>query len=50
VIVHGKAAHGGMNLAGGRNALVSLAHLVAGRLPDCPAADLLAFVLRVREL
>jgi succinyl-diaminopimelate desuccinylase len=50
VIVHGRSAHAGVNIEGGRNALVSLAHLLAGRLPDCPAADLLAFAGRVREL
>ena len=50
VIVHGKAAHAGVNIAGGRNALVSLAHVVEGVLPDCPARDLLAFAVKVREL
>jgi succinyl-diaminopimelate desuccinylase len=43
VIVHGRSAHAGVNLAGGRNALVSLAKLVAGELPDCALADLIAF-------
>jgi len=43
VIVHGRSAHAGVNLAGGRNALVSLARLVAGELPDCALSDLLAF-------
>ncbi|HXN83483.1 MAG TPA: M20/M25/M40 family metallo-hydrolase [Myxococcales bacterium] len=43
--VHGRAAHGGVNLAGGRNAIVSLARLVDGELPSCSAADLLAFAL-----
>ncbi|HET9754514.1 MAG TPA: M20/M25/M40 family metallo-hydrolase [Myxococcales bacterium] len=43
LIVHGRSAHAGVNLAGGRNALVSLAHLVEGELPDCALADLLAF-------
>ncbi|GAC1345316.1 MAG: dipeptidase PepV [Myxococcales bacterium] len=41
--VHGRAAHGGVNLAGGRNALVSLARIVDGALPPCGLADLLAF-------
>lgn len=50
VIVHGRSAHAGVNIEGGRNALVSLAHLVQGKLPDCPAADLLAFAAHVREL
>src|SRR4051794_36502609 len=43
VIVHGHSAHAGVNLAGGRNALVSLAHLTAGELPDCALSDLFAF-------
>ena len=43
VVVHGRSAHAGVNLAGGRNALVSLAGLVAGELPDCATADLFAF-------
>jgi succinyl-diaminopimelate desuccinylase len=42
-IVHGKSAHSGVNLAGGRNALVSLAHLFEGLLPPGPIDDLLAF-------
>ncbi|MGZ6141836.1 MAG: M20/M25/M40 family metallo-hydrolase, partial [Myxococcales bacterium] len=50
VIVHGKSAHAGVNIAGGRNALVSLAHVVAPAMPDCPARDLLAFAVHVREL
>ncbi len=44
VTVHGKSAHAGVNLAGGRNALVSLARLLKGELTDCAVADLLAFV------
>src|SRR5438067_5831215 len=43
VIVHGRAAHAGVNVEGGRNALVSLAQIVAGELPDCAMADLVAF-------
>ena len=43
VVVHGRAAHAGVNVEGGRNALVSLAQLLAGELPDCAMADLLAF-------
>jgi succinyl-diaminopimelate desuccinylase len=43
VVVHGKAAHGGVNLEGGRNALVGLARLMEGRLPVGGADDLLAF-------
>ncbi|HYS08769.1 MAG TPA: M20/M25/M40 family metallo-hydrolase [Myxococcales bacterium] len=43
VIVHGRAAHAGVNIDGGRNALVSLARIVSGELPDCALADLVAF-------
>ena len=43
LIVHGRSAHAGVNLEGGRNALVSLAHLVHGLLPPCAESDLLAF-------
>jgi succinyl-diaminopimelate desuccinylase len=50
IVVRGKAAHAGVNIEGGRNALVSLAHVVKGAMPDCPAADLLAFAAHVREL
>ena len=42
-MVYGRAAHAGVNVEGGRNALVSLAHVVSGELPDCALADLLAF-------
>jgi succinyl-diaminopimelate desuccinylase len=41
----GRAAHGGVNLAGGRNALVSLARVTDGALPPCGLADLFAFAL-----
>lgn len=41
--VTGKAAHGGLNLEGGRNALVALARLVAEELPPGGPDDLLAF-------
>ena len=43
LVVHGKSAHAGVNLEGGRNALVSLARLVDGALPPSGARDLLAF-------
>jgi dipeptidase D len=43
LVVRGKAAHAGVNLAGGRNALVALARLVSGKLPRGAAADVLAF-------
>ena len=42
VITRGKSTHGGVNLEGGRNALVALARLVEGALPAGGAADLLA--------
>ena len=41
LLVHGRSAHAGVNLAGGRNALVSLAHLAADELPACGARDVL---------
>ena len=44
LVVQGKSAHAGVNLAGGRNALVSLARLLSGELPDCAVADLFAFI------
>lgn len=43
VIAYGKSAHGGVNLAGGRNALVALAKALEGKLPSGGADDLLAF-------
>ncbi|MBP1771419.1 MAG: Xaa-His dipeptidase [Holophagaceae bacterium] len=43
VTVTGKAAHGGLNLEGGRNALVALARLLEGELPPGGPDDLLAF-------
>ncbi|HUP62112.1 MAG TPA: Sapep family Mn(2+)-dependent dipeptidase [Thermoanaerobaculia bacterium] len=43
VVAYGKAAHGGVNLAGGRNALVALARALEGKLPRGGADDLLAF-------
>lgn len=44
ITVTGKAAHGGMNLEGGRNALVALARLLKEELASGGADDLLAFV------
>jgi len=41
--VHGRSAHAGVNIEGGRNALVHLARWVDRKLPPCGAADLLAF-------
>jgi predicted dipeptidase len=43
VIAYGKSAHSGVNLTGGRNALVALANALDGRLPNGGADDLLAF-------
>jgi len=43
VVAHGRAAHAGVNLQGGRNALVALAGAVEGELPAGGADDLLAF-------
>jgi succinyl-diaminopimelate desuccinylase len=42
VVVYGKSAHSGMNITGGRNALVALARVMEGRLPRGGADDLLA--------
>ena len=44
VLAHGRAAHAGVNLSGGRNALVALARTVEGELPAGGAGDLLTFV------
>jgi len=46
ITVMGKAAHGGVNLEGGRNALVALSKLLEGELPPGGADDLLAFARR----
>lgn len=43
LIAHGRSAHAGVNLQGGRNALVGLARAIQGRLPEGGADDLLAF-------
>lgn len=44
VVAYGKSAHSGVNLTGGRNALVALARVLEGKLPRGGADDLLAFV------
>lgn len=44
IVAYGKSAHAGVNIAGGRNALVALARLMEGKLPGGSADDLLAFV------
>jgi predicted dipeptidase len=43
VVAYGKSAHSGVNLSGGRNALVALANALEGKLPSGGADDLLAF-------
>jgi predicted dipeptidase len=44
VVTYGKSAHAGVNLTGGRNALVALARALEGKLPSGGADDLFAFV------
>jgi|SRR5215212_6093902 len=43
VVAYGKSAHAGVNITGGRNALVALARAFDGKLPPGGANDLLAF-------
>ncbi len=43
IVTRGKSAHGGVNLLGGRNALVALARVTEGLLPASGENDLLAF-------
>jgi predicted dipeptidase len=43
VVAYGHSAHAGVNLEGGRNALVALARALEGKLPAGGANDLLAF-------
>ncbi len=43
IVAHGKSAHGGVNLEGGRNALVALARASEGLLPASGENDLLSF-------
>lgn len=43
VVAYGTSTHAGMNLEGGRNALVALARALEGKLPRGGADDLLAF-------
>jgi succinyl-diaminopimelate desuccinylase len=43
VLARGRAAHSGVNIEGGRNALVKLAQSLAGEVQPSGAADLLAF-------
>ncbi|HXH41454.1 MAG TPA: Sapep family Mn(2+)-dependent dipeptidase [Thermoanaerobaculia bacterium] len=44
VVAYGHSAHAGVNLEGGRNAIVALARVLDGKLPAGGANDLLAFV------
>jgi predicted dipeptidase len=43
VVAYGKSAHAGVNLTGGRNALVALAKALEGKLPAGGADDLFRF-------
>jgi predicted dipeptidase len=43
IVAYGHSAHAGVNLEGGRNALVALSHALAGKLPSGGADDLLEF-------
>lgn len=43
IVAYGHSAHAGVNLEGGRNALVALADALAGKLPRGGANDLLTF-------
>jgi len=44
IVAYGKSAHAGVNLTGGRNALVALARAMEGKLPASGADDLFRFV------
>ena len=43
VVAYGRSAHAGVNITGGRNALVALARALKGKLPRGGVDDLLAF-------
>ncbi|HEX8616435.1 MAG TPA: Sapep family Mn(2+)-dependent dipeptidase [Thermoanaerobaculia bacterium] len=43
IVAYGKSAHSGVNIEGGRNALVALARVLEGKLPAGGADDLLMF-------
>jgi succinyl-diaminopimelate desuccinylase len=45
IVAYGHSAHAGVNLEGGRNALVALATMMRGKLPSGGANDLLSFAL-----
>ena len=49
ISMHGRAAHAGVSLATGRNALISLAHVLDGELPDCALTDLLRFAGQIDQ-
>jgi acetylornithine deacetylase/succinyl-diaminopimelate desuccinylase-like protein len=44
IVAYGHSAHAGVNIEGGRNALVALARVLDGKLPSGGADDLLSFV------
>ncbi|HYK04340.1 MAG TPA: Sapep family Mn(2+)-dependent dipeptidase [Thermoanaerobaculia bacterium] len=44
IVAYGRSAHAGVNITGGRNALVALAHALRGKLPDGGVDDLLRFI------
>lgn len=44
IVAYGTSAHAGVNLTGGRNALVALAHALEGKLSRGGTDDILAFV------
>ena len=44
IVAYGKSAHAGVNITGGRNALVGLAHALEGKLPAGGVDDILRFV------
>lgn len=43
IVAYGKSSHAGVNIRGGRNALVALARALEGKLPPGGADDILAF-------
>jgi succinyl-diaminopimelate desuccinylase len=44
IVAYGKSAHAGVNITGGRNALVGLAHALVSKLPAGGVDDILRFV------
>lgn len=49
VVAYGKSAHAGVNLTGGRNALIALARAMEGKLPAGGADDVFRFVRMAGE-